>query len=737
MTITGATGTTTVDATNSSSVSVTGTGTANVNAGANTTSVTTSGFTTATIDAGTATAINITDAGETTDVTTVATNANATITNSTIGKLVVDIADGKTITANAIGASLEVTGSGDVTVSSTGLTTETITNSKTNGTLTVTTSTIKSQDLTKIDADLIKLTGNVGAATGVISVADKANLEVTAATTLIDLTGKAAATSESATVTFTGLAPTATNITLSSIETLNLVAAATEGTGTDFTVTTLDLDTASNKVVVSGSNDISLGNITGTGSVDASAVTGEVALTQVAGGGALTLTGSATAKNTVEFTGAAVASSYTGGEGNDTVTFKNTAGSGVASATAVVGNGINVVKANSLTSGDLDVIAGSGNDTVEATALTAGVVNVQLGDGTNSLTIGNADGTDFSGVNVTYIGGAGNDTLTINEDVKATDKIVANLGNGTNLVDNKATSTGAATYTLTGGTGVDTLQVAAATDLSGANLTLTDFDIIQIASAGTITFDASDISGKSYEIKGNASASDILAVTASTAAGDTVDLSSLVMNQTITAAVSKTSITTGNGNDTIIGTAVADTVIAGNGTNSISTGAGNDDITGGTGNDTITAGTGADKIALSTGSDIVNQAKDDSAAIGTITAAGANLADADTIATAVDVITGFTTGTDKINLDGTFTSLVNLQAAAKTAGTLGLTDGQAGFLVGNYVAATGVFTVDSTPTIDGTESILFLYDADATVGVTDIEAMVLVGITSMVVGDLA
>ena len=440
MTITGATTAITVDATNSSSVSVTGTGTATVNAGASTTSVTTSGFTTATVNAGTATAISVTDAAATTNTTSVTTNANSTITNSTTGALTLNVGAGKTVTMNAIGASLNVTGDGDVTINSTGLTNETVTKSKTSGTLTLVSSVTGAEVLTNVQADKIKFTGTVN---GAKTVANGANVEVAAATTLIDVTVAGTGSADSATVTFTGATPTATNLTLSGVETLNVVAAATEGTGTDFTVTTLDLDTASNKVVVTGSNDISLGNITGTGQVNASAVTGSVTLTQAASQQALTLTGSATAANTVTFTATTGDASYTGGTGADTVTFANTTGN----ATAVLSNGANTVTASSLTTGSLVVIGGDGVDTVTAT--TAGVgtgeVNLNVGAGNNVMTV-TASGTNDV---VTITAGAGNDSLTLSGASTANDVYTLNMGDGTDTLTTSVDLT-AGTWNVTG-----------------------------------------------------------------------------------------------------------------------------------------------------------------------------------------------------------------------------------------------------------------------------------------------
>jgi hypothetical protein len=79
---------------------------------------------------------------------------------------------------------------------------------------------------------------------------------------------------------------------------------------------------------------------------------------------------------------------------------------------------------------------------------------------------------------------------------------------------------------------------------------------------------------------------------------DTIDCTNASPGKTITA---------GEGNDTITGTAFNDVIDAGNGNNTVTGGAGDDFISSGTGNDTITGGPGNDTIIAGTGSDTVTQ----------------------------------------------------------------------------------------------------------------------------------
>ena len=319
-------------ATNADNTSIT------VNAGESTTSVSvgaTNGFKTSTIDAGTATAVTIADAGNTSDVTNLTVNANATVTNNVTGKVNLTANDGNSVTMNAIAEGLDVAGTGTITLNSTGLTAETVTNNV-DGTLNVVSSATGAQDVSKVDADLIQFTGNVN---GALTFKTGANAELAGSTTTLATITGSAAKSEVVNLKASGATIT-TLAAAASLETLNLTAAAPAVAGTDLTVGTTTLN--SNKLVVDGTNDVSLGNVTNAGTVDASALNGEFSLTQAGTGDILNVTGSETGKNTVTFTATTVASNYTGGNGEDTVVFAQTTGAGVASANAVVGNGKNL-----------------------------------------------------------------------------------------------------------------------------------------------------------------------------------------------------------------------------------------------------------------------------------------------------------------------------------------------------------------------------------------------------------
>jgi hypothetical protein len=490
------------------------------------------------------------------------------------GTLALTASDTNSITMNAIGASVDVLGTGDVTLNSTGLTGETVTNSKTAGTLTVVSSATTSQDVSKVAADLIQFTGNVGGVTDVLTVANGAALELTAATAATDITVTGTGTSDAVTLTVSGTAPTQTALTLSGVETLNLVANATAGTGVDLTVTTLDTD--GGKVVVTGTNDIDLGNITAAGEVDASALVGDATLTQT-GATALTLTGSATGTNIATFTNTAAASNYVGGAGADTVAFATVGTAGVGTATAVVGEGVNTITAAALTTGDLVVVGGSGVDTVTAGALTTANVTLELGDGANVVSVG---GT-LAGANITVVTGSGADAVTVSS--------ASNAGD---------------TYALTLGSGSDTLNISTANNVG--TWAVSGLETIAIGSANAAAIvDATLVSGKSYAVTGDGSVGDLFSITTATAGS--YDFSDLVINQTITKGLGGITVVGNAGNDTIVGTDYADTLASNGGTDTITGGLGVDTYTGGAGVDTFVIAS-ADTGKTSATADIINVA---------------------------------------------------------------------------------------------------------------------------------
>jgi Ca2+-binding RTX toxin-like protein len=121
-------------------------------------------------------------------------------------------------------------------------------------------------------------------------------------------------------------------------------------------------------------------------------------------------------------------------------------------------------------------------------------------------------------------------------------------------------------------------------------------------------------------------------------------------NDTLSGGDGNDILSGGDGNDTINGGDGNDTINTGSGNNLIDGGAGNDVITGGSGNDTITGGTGNNTLTGGTGSDIFSF----------VPVSGSTLGQ--------NLITDFTTGQDKLQLDAAlgFTSVAQVLAALQT-----------------------------------------------------------------------
>jgi len=114
------------------------------------------------------------------------------------------------------------------------------------------------------------------------------------------------------------------------------------------------------------------------------------------------------------------------------------------------------------------------------------------------------------------------------------------------------------------------------------------------------------------------------------------------------------SITSGAGNDTYTGSAGADTLTSGGGNDSISGSAGADILSGGDGNDTLVGGIGADTMSGGDGTDVFT--------IGQNTSL-----DIYSSSSAPDVITDFTSKTDKLSLSQTPTKFLGNFANIQTA----------------------------------------------------------------------
>ena len=211
--------------------------------------------------------------------------------------------------------------------------------------------------------------------------------------------------------------------------------------------------------------------------------------------------------------------------------------------------------------------------TLGAEASEAGLVTLTGGTGANITTIGAGFTNDLA---VTVV--AGTETLTA---TNYTGKlaITADIDSIT------------AADTITGGTGVDTLTITL--DGAGGDTAIAAADVANITNIDTIAIGSNATAGLTLSDNNVASgATGNITATAMTTAALTLDVSAEQdgeYNITLSGSGDH-QITLGNGNDTYASTSTAgEDVTATAGNNTISTGDGDDVIVGGTGADTMTA----------------------------------------------------------------------------------------------------------------------------------------------------
>jgi Ca2+-binding RTX toxin-like protein len=178
--------------------------------------------------------------------------------------------------------------------------------------------------------------------------------------------------------------------------------------------------------------------------------------------------------------------------------------------------------------------------------------------------------------------GTGDDTISIS------DANAGGIGNNRNI---------------DGGDGADSLVFAANDDFSAATLTLANIETLNVAASG-ITVSGAQVSGKGYNIVGDATA-DSLAIAAQVGTGETINISS---SEIVLATVT---ITGSAGADILTGSATSATTInGGNAADTIVGGSGDDLLSGNNGDDTLTGGDGSDTFFIdlfsANGSDTIN-----------------------------------------------------------------------------------------------------------------------------------
>lgn len=277
----------------------------------------------------------------------------------------------------------------------------------------------------------------------------------TAATTvqLADSSG----TSDSFAVTLSSAAAIAAGtVTLAGVETVSINAVDTDTTAHTDTITLAA--TSATKLTVTGSAGLNLTNTGNTAlkTVDASANTGGLTYVSVATAGSTTITGSATAANTL--TGAVTADTITGGAKNDTIT----SGTGLDVLKGGDGSDTFVLSANAngntyATISDLTKTAGGvTGDIIDATALKAhGNLNTSFAAGDKVVLADTAAFADY--LNAASAGDGSTNS-------HATWFVYG--GNTYIVVDNSADGT-----FISGAAADQVIKLAGTPDVSGATIT--------------------------------------------------------------------------------------------------------------------------------------------------------------------------------------------------------------------------------------------------------------------------
>lgn len=280
------------------------------------------------------------------------------------------------------------------------------------------------------------------------------------------------------------------------------------------------------------------------------------------------------------------------GAGTESATYTpsaTTPGSGtlVVNSATINFTGLEPVTVSSMAS--LQFVAPNGDESLTIDSPTAGVNRI----------FGSSSGVAFEAlsfssvpsVSINTVAGtnADTDSITFASDLVATGltSFTITTGTGNDTVDASAVSSlglninlGGGDDTVTAGNGNDTLSAASGTDL-----------IIQTVS-GTQVLTNSSLTGR-----GNDSISDFEIVSLTGGAGnDTIDASGFS---------GSTIINAGDGNNTVTGGSGADLITGGNGQDSLVGGAGNDTLNGAGGNDSLTGGLGNDLLDGGTGTDFV------------------------------------------------------------------------------------------------------------------------------------
>lgn len=529
------------------------------------------------------------------------------------------------------------------------------------------------------------------------------------------------------------------NLTSSDVDVDDNAAAATTtlnvvSTGTNVLDLGLSAVTALN---ISGAGDTTItytAQLAAAAVINASAATGDVTLSTLAG---QTYTGSAGVDTITSNNGVLQTATVSGGTGSEDVLVLGNVIDFATTGAAKFTN-FEVLTVNNITA-DVSKFTGSSIAGVVLTGATTGVTALTAAQALNVYAITNTTAT---------IGVTGATTVGQLDTVKIT-------------VDDRLAAVNTLTLTAPVLAGVETLNLVATDNVVITALTsATALTNINVTGAGTVSI-TSGVVAMNVNTVIDASAVDadtVLNFVGGTAngvslkAGDgdntltgttIADKGNTIVSgdgdSTITGGVANDIITAGNGSNTIHGAAGSNTITVGNGNNAIdviasaaantiTAGNGINVITGGSAADAITVGTGGNLITGAAGADTITFGAHVAGVIDGIVmtansetysaATAATIVSGTTALTGIDEVTGLHAG-DTIDLFlATFTGTAGTTIAAATGTTVSL-------VRGNFVTATDIWTTSAT----GTDTLL-VYDIDGAGAGLIVEAIALIGVVA-------
>jgi len=517
--------------------------------------------------------------------------------------------------------------------------------------------------------------------------------------------------------------------TYNGLETINLALAGATGNATlgyELTVASSDLETVNVTGASSGNIIVSLAGNDGqtmVNTVDASAATGNntVAVTRGAGSSKSAITMGSGDDHVIFSSATSELDTIVGGDGTDTLELSSDEDYSTTDATL---------------QDDLSGVSG-----FEVLRLQTGVDidgrNFTNNSGITKLIVEATGSIDYSEIVTVDHLAAGTATVDLTTDGSA-DSLAYNM--------NTATAAGITTtlavtdyetinVASAGTTGTNTLTVSGATnDVTTVNVSGTQSTSLTVAGTSIATVDASGLTGlgESFTLSATASTAAMTVTPSGVTPAALADTANTITTgsgaDTITGTAHEDNLSGGAGNDTIDGkgapTGAVDTIDGGAGDDSLTGGSGKDSISDGAGNDTVSAGDGIDTITVGTGNDSI----DGGAGNDTITG-GENIGTSDTIAggTGTDTLTMTLASVGQVptisgveNILTSFNTSTFLDAANITdVSTLRIEAGIAGAAATVKNLATGsTLTVTDDATLGGTAGNLTTVTVDTAAAAT-------------------